>query len=168
VVVLDNLREGVLKPDIYAPTINPVYADMPRHYGVVATPDRVRGPARKGKVENSVGHAQKTPLKVMRFESPQEAQTYMDHWEAHWADTCINGTTKRQAAAMFAEERPALLPLPIEPFRYYQYGERAMHLDGCVEVEAAYYGAPPGWIGRRFRVQRDIRQVRLPNPSTGQ
>ena len=40
-------------------------------------------------------------------------------------------------AAMFAEERPALLPLPIEPFRYYQYGERTVHLDGCVEVEAA-------------------------------
>jgi hypothetical protein len=33
-----NLREGVLKPDIYDPTINPVYADMLRHYGVVAMP----------------------------------------------------------------------------------------------------------------------------------
>ena len=49
---------------------------------------------------------------------------------------------------MFAEEKPTLLPLPLEPFRYYQYGERTVHLDGCVEVEAAYYGAPPGWIGR--------------------
>ena len=49
---------------------------------------------------------------------------------------------------MFAEEKPTLLPLPLEPFRYYQYGERIVHLDGCVEVEAAYYGAPPGWIGR--------------------
>jgi hypothetical protein len=29
--------------------------------------------------------------------------------------------------------------LPIEPFRYYQYGERTVHRDGCVEVEAAYY-----------------------------
>jgi transposase len=48
VVVLDNLREGVLKPDIYDPTINPVYADMLRHYGVVAMPCRVRDPDRKG------------------------------------------------------------------------------------------------------------------------
>ena len=31
VVVLDNLREGVLKPDIYDPTINPVYRDMLQH-----------------------------------------------------------------------------------------------------------------------------------------
>jgi hypothetical protein len=168
VVVLDNLREGVLKPDIYDPTINPVYADMLKHYGVIAMPCRVRDPDRKGKVESGVGHAQKTPLKGMRFESPQEAQTYLDDWEAHWADTRIHGTTKRQVAAMFAEERPALLPLPVEPFRYYQYGERTVHLDGCVEVEAAYYGAPPGWIGRRVSVQWDVRHVRLLNPSTGQ
>ena len=168
VVVLDNLREGVLKPDIYDPTINPVYADMLRHYDVVAMPCRVRDPDRKGKVESGVGHAQKTPLKGMRFESPQEAQAYLDHWEANWADTRIHGTTKRQVAVMFAEERPALLPLPVEPFRYYQYGERTVHLDGCVEVEAAYYGVPPGWIGRRVSVQWDIRHVRLLNPSTGQ
>jgi transposase len=168
VVVLDNLREGVLKADIYDPTINPVYADMLRHYGVVAMPCRVRDPDRKGKVESGVGHAQKTPLKGLRFESLKEAQTYLDDWEAHWADTRIHGTTKRQVAAMFAEERPALLPLPIEPFRYYQFGERTVHLDGCVEVEAAYYGLPPGWIGRRVSVQWDVRHVRLLNPSTGQ
>jgi transposase len=168
VVVLDNLGEGVLKPDIYDPTLNPVYADMLRHYGVVAMPCRVADPDRKGKVESGVGHAQKTPLKGMRFEGPEEAQTYLDHWEARWADTRIHGTTKRQVAVMFAEERPALLPLPVEPFRYYQYGERTVHLDGCVEVEAAYYGAPPGWIGRRVSVQWDVRHVRLLNPSTGQ
>ena len=168
VVVLDNLGEGVLKPDIYDPTLNPVYADMLRHYGVVAMPCRVADPDRKGKVESGVGHAQMTPLKGLRFESPQEAQAYLDHWEARWADTRIHGTTKRQVAVMFAEERPALLPLPVEPFRYYQYGERTVHLDGCVEVEAAYYGAPPGWIGRRVSVQWDVRHVRLLNPSTGQ
>src|ERR1035438_2626237 len=93
-------------------------------------------------------HAQKTPLKGQRFETIEAAQAYLDHWEERWADTRIHGTTKRQVAAMFAEEKPALLPLPVEPFRYYQYGERTVNLDGCVEVDAAYYGAPPGWIGR--------------------
>jgi hypothetical protein len=75
---------------------------------------------------------------------------------------------KRQVAAMFAEEKPALLPLPVEPFRYYQYGERTVHLDGCVEVEAAYYGAPPGWIGRRVHVQWNEAHVRLIDPLSGQ
>ncbi|MBV8818091.1 MAG: IS21 family transposase [Acidobacteriaceae bacterium] len=168
VVVLDNLREGVLTPDIYDAKINPLYADVLKHYGVVALPCRVRDPDRKGKVESGVGHTQKTPLKGQRFESLEEAQAYLDRWEERWADTRIHGTTKRQVAAMFAEEKPALLPLPVEPFRYYRYGERTVHLDGCVEVEAAYYGAPPGWIGRRVHVQWNASHVRLIDPVTGQ
>ena len=168
VVVLDNLREGVLVPDIYDPALNPLYRDVLQHYGTVPLACRIADPDRKGKVERGVGHAKNTPLKGLRFESLEEAQAYLDHWETRWADTRIHGTTKRQVAAMFAEEKPALLPLPVEPFRYYQYGERTVHLDGCVEVEAAYYGAPPGWIGRRVQVQWDLRQVRLMNPATGQ
>jgi hypothetical protein len=69
---------------------------------------------------------------------------------------------------MFSEEKPALQPLPLEPFRYYEYGERRVHLDGCVEVAAAYYSAPPGWIGRAVRVQWDDRRVRIIDPLTGQ
>jgi hypothetical protein len=97
------------------------------HYGVVALPCRIKDPDRKGKAEAGVAHAQKTPLKGLR-------------------------TTTRQVAVMFAEEKPALQALPLEPFRYYKYGQRTVNLDGCVEVDAAYYGAPPGWIGRQVDV----------------
>jgi transposase len=167
-MVLDNLREGVLTPDIYDPTLNPLYQHVLAHYSVVAMPCRIKDPDRKGKVESGVGHAQKTPLKGVRFESLEKAQAYLDHWEKRWADTRIHGTTKRQVAAMFAEEKPFLQPLPIEPFRYYQYGERVVHLDGCVEVEAAYYGLPPGWIGRLVKVQWDGLHVRILDPHTNQ
>jgi transposase len=155
VVVLDNLREGVTVPDIYDPTVNPLFRDVLAHYGVVALPCRIQDPDRKGKVESGVGHTKRTPLKGMRFQSLEEAQAYLDRWEERWADTRIHGTTKRQVAAMFAEEKPQLRALPLEPFRYYQYGERVVHLDGCVEVEAAYYSLPPGWIGRPVKVQWD-------------
>jgi transposase len=168
VLILDNLGEGVLRPDIYDPTTNPLYADLLAHYGAAALPCRVRDPDRKGKVERAVGHAKQTPLKGLRFESLEEAQAYLDHWEERWADTRIHGTTKRQVAAMFAEEKPALLPLPLEPFRFYQFGERSVNLDGCVEVDAAYYSAPPGWIGRHVKVQWDQRTVRILDPRTGQ
>jgi transposase len=168
VIVLDNLGEGVLTPDIYDPALNPLYRDVLAHYGVVALPCRVGDPDRKGKVEAGVGHAQKTPLKGLRFETIEAAQAYLDRWETHWADTRIHGTTKRQVAAMFAEERPALGPLPVEPFRYYRFGDRTVHLDGCVEVEAAFYGAPPGWIGRRVHVQWNDLHVRLIDPKAHQ
>jgi len=168
VVVLDNLREGVLKPDIYDPALNPLFRDVLKHYGAVALPCRVRNPDRKGKVESAVGHAQSTPLKGRRFESLEAAQAYLDHWEERWADTRIHGTTKRQVAVMFAQEKPALLPLPVEPFRYYQFGKRTVHLNGCVEVAGGYYGPPPGNIGRELDVQWDERRVRILDPKTGQ
>ena len=167
-VVLDNLKEGVLTPDVYEPRLNPLYRDVLAHYGVVGLPCRVRDPDRKGKVESGIGHTQKTPLHGQRFETLEQAQTYLDRWEVHWADTRIHGTTKRQVAAMFAEERPTLQPLPVEPFRYYRFGVRTVHLDGCVEVEAAYYSTPPGWIGQRVQVQWTDLHVRLLDPKTGQ
>jgi transposase len=167
VIVLDNLKEGVLAADIYDPALNPLYRDVLAHYGVVALPCRIGDPDRKGKVEAGIGHTQKTPLRGLRFESLDEAQAYLDRWDAHWADTRIHGTTKRQVIAMFAEEQPTLGPLPLEPFRYYRFGVRTVHLDGCVEVEAAYYSAPPGWIGRRVDVQWNDLHVRLLNPKTG-
>jgi transposase len=168
VVVLDNLKEGVLTPDIYEPALNPLYHDMLAHYGVVALPCRVGDPDRKGKVESGIGHTQKTPLQGQRFETIEAAQAYLDRWDEHWADTRIHGTTKRQVAAMFAEERPMLRPLPVEPFRYYRFGDRTVHLDGCIEVEAAFYGAPPGWIGKRVHVQWNDLHVRLLDPTTRQ
>jgi transposase len=50
VVVLDNLREGVLAPDIYDPSLNPLYRDVLKHYGAVALPCRVNDPDRKAYV----------------------------------------------------------------------------------------------------------------------
>src|SRR5690606_1276961 len=35
-VVLDNLKQGVIRPDLYEPQLNVVYAAMLAHYGVVA------------------------------------------------------------------------------------------------------------------------------------
>ena len=167
VIVLDNLREGVLTPDVYDAAINPLYRDVLAHYGVVALPCRVRDPDRKGKVESGIGHTQKTPLRGMRFDTLAAAQAYLDQWESRWADTRIHGTTKRQVSAMFAEEQPHLQPLPLEPFRYYRYGTRSVHLDGCVEVEAAYYSVPPGWISQRVSVQWNEFHLRVLNPKTG-
>ena len=68
---------------------------------------------------------------------------------------------------MFAEEKPALRPLPVEPFRFYRHGTRTVHLDGAVEVDGAYYHLPPGWLGRRVAVQWDALHVRILDPATG-
>src|SRR4029079_10281069 len=51
-IVLDNLKEGVLVPDIYDPALNPLFKDVLAHYGVIAMPCRIQDPDRKGKVES--------------------------------------------------------------------------------------------------------------------
>ena len=63
-IVLDNLKQGVIKPDLYEPQLNPVYTGLLKHYGVVADPARVRDPDRKGTVESAVKHTQDTDLRV--------------------------------------------------------------------------------------------------------
>ena len=145
----------MLSPDFYDPGVNPL---VPRCSGTLrcdsAAVQSARSRSKKEEVESGVNHAQMTPLKgCKKFESLEEARgRILDHWEERRPGPTaprIHGRTKRQVAAMFAEEKPFLQTLPVEPFRYYQYGERTVHIDGCVEVDAAYYGAPPGWIGRK-------------------
>ena len=114
---LDNLKEGVLRPDIYDPQLNPLYAKMLEHYGVVPLPCRPYAPDLKGKVESEIGYTQETALKGRRFETIEEQNAYLDHWDERWAMTRIHGTTKRQVRAMFEEEKPFLQAAPAGPVR---------------------------------------------------
>ena len=54
VIYLDNLKTGVIKPDLYEPKINRSYAEMGLHYGVFINPCRPGKPKDKGKVERDV------------------------------------------------------------------------------------------------------------------
>jgi transposase len=136
-VVLDNLREGVIKPDLYEPELNPVYAAVLAHYGVVADPARVRDPNRKGTVESAIQHTQSTALKGRRFASIEEQNAFLEHWETRWAAQRIHGSAKRQVEAMFQEERATLKPLPLESFQYFTEVERTVYDDTCVRHASA-------------------------------
>ena len=41
-VLLDNLKAGVVRADLYDPTVNRAYAELERHYGFTVDPARVR------------------------------------------------------------------------------------------------------------------------------
>ena len=142
-VVLDNLKEGVIRPDIYAPELNPVYAAMLAHYGAVADPCRVRDPNRKGTVENAIQHTQGTALKGRQFDSIEAQNTWLAHWEERWAALRIHGRKKRQVLEMFREEQPHLGALPMQGFRYFTQGTRMVDDAGLVQVHSAYYAALP-------------------------
>ena len=146
---LDNLKEGVIKPDVYDPQLNALYAKMLEHHGVVPLPCRPYAPDLKGKVESAVGYTQKTALKGRRFESLEEQNVFLTRWNERWAATRIHGTTKQQVRAMFEAERPFLMPLPTTRFEYYRICERTVHFDGHIEVDGAYYSAPLHRVGHK-------------------
>ncbi|MBI4695684.1 MAG: hypothetical protein HY749_16900 [Gammaproteobacteria bacterium] len=45
---------GSIRPDLYAPQLNALYAALLAHYGAIADPARVADPNRKGTVESAV------------------------------------------------------------------------------------------------------------------
>ena len=153
-VVLDNLKQGVIEPNLYQPAYNPLYAAMLAHYGAVADAARVVDPNRKGTVENAIQHTQSTALKGRKFESIDEQNTWLAHWEERWAAPRIHGRKKRQVLAMFAEEKPALKALPVTRFRYFRETSHTVDDSGLVQVLRSYYAAIPASPG-------DIVTVRL-------
>ena len=166
-VVLDNLKEGVLKPDLYEPDLNPVYAAALAHYGVVADPARVRDPNRKGTVEHAIGHTQATALKGRRFESIQAQNEFLAHWEKNWAAKRIHGTERRQVQAMFEEERGHLKPLPLLGMQYFQEAQRTVCDDSCVRVDHSSYAARPAAIGAKVLVRIYAQRIEIRDLASG-
>ena len=54
VIYLDNLKTGVIKPDLYNPIINKAYAELAEHYECFLNPCRVATPKDKPIVERDV------------------------------------------------------------------------------------------------------------------
>jgi len=157
----DNLKAAVIKADWYDPAMNPKLADFCRHYGMTPMPCRSYTPQHKGKVERGVAYAKNNALKGRQFASLGEQNAHLLHWEEQVADKRVHGTTRRQVAAVFEEERKALGPLPASVYESYQEGRRRVQRDSFVEVAKAYYEAPPEFIGRQIWVRWDGRMVRL-------
>src|SRR5882724_4196487 len=160
---LDNLKAAVLKFDFADPQLNPKLLEFARHYGTVILPCLPRTPEHKGKVENSVAYVKGNALAGRTFDCLAAQNQWLAHWEATVADLRIHGTTKRQVAQLFAQEKQHLLALPASVFPVFQEAPRLVHRDSYVEVAKAYYAVPPEYIAQRVWVRWDQREVRIFN-----
>jgi transposase len=163
-VTLDNLKEGVIKPDIYDPELNTLYAVMLSHYHVAADPARVRDPNRKGTVENGVKYTQNTALKGRKFDRIEAQNDWLGHWEKRWAARRIHGRAKRQVEEMFQEEKPCLLPLPLAPFVYFRQEIRTVYDDGTIQLENCYYAANPAPLYSKVVVRVYDKEIEILDP----
>jgi len=163
-LVIDNLKAAVARADWYDPEIHPKLQSFARHYGAAFLPTKPYTPRHKGKVESSVKYVKRNALKGRVFASLAEENQFLLDWETRIADQRIHGTTKQQVLRLFEEvERGKLLPLPADRFPCFHEARRAVHRDGHLEVDKAFYSAPPEYVGHRLWVRWDSRLVRIFN-----
>lgn len=163
-LVIDNLKAAVRKADWYDPDIHPKIQSFCAHYGTVVLPTKPYTPRHKGKIERGIDYVQENALKGHRFVSLQAQNQHLLDWESRVADTRIHGTTRQQVGKLFREqEKDALLPLPPGRFPSFQEAQRAVHRDGHIEVQKAYYSVPPEYTARKVWARWDGHLVRIFN-----
>jgi transposase len=156
-VNLDNLKSGVITPDIYDPTINRTFAEACEHYGVLVDPARIASPKQKGKVERMVPEAREL-YKRLDALYPQATLEELNEHARLW---CLqeyggkrHGTTGISPRQAFEEiEKPLLKPLPDQPFVPATWRTAKVHPDQFIQSGGKYYGLPASYIGKQVEVR---------------
>lgn len=144
-LVPDNLKSGITKACRYEPDINPTYQALATYYGTVVMPARPRRPRDKAKAEVGVQICERWILAVLRH------RTFFSLAELNGAIAELRDKLNHRKfrklnttrARLFEElDRPALRPLPSEPFSLSAIKRVRVNIDHHVEVDGHYYSAP--------------------------
>lgn len=162
IIVPDNLRSGVTKACRYEPELNPTYADLAQHYDVAVIPARVRKPRDKAKVEAGVLLVERWILACLRH------QPFFSLAELNTAiAVCLDRLNRRpfkklpgcRQSQFEAVDRPALQPLPAEPYVYAEWRTARVNIDSHVEIEGHYYSVPSPLIHSALDVRLTVTTV---------
>lgn len=156
IIVPDNLKSGVKSPCYYEPELNTAYAEFAQHYAVAVIPTRVRKPRDKAKVETGVQIVERqilAPLRDRTFFGLVEANQTI--WALlkelnHKPFQKLIGSRKSVFEAL---DKPALSPLPLQPYVLAEWKKAKVNIDYHIEVEGHYYSVPY----QHARTQVDIR-----------
>ena len=157
IVVPDNLKAGVTNPCRYEPDINPTYQDLAQHYGTTVIPARPGKPRDKAKVEAAVLLAERWILAPLRnhtfFSVSQLNQAIVEKRDELNNRTFKKLDTTRKKLYEIID-KPALNPLPTQPYEYSDWKKARVNIDYHVEVDRHFYSVP-------FQLAREQVDVRL-------
>jgi len=143
---LDNLKSGVIKPDLYDPQFNRAYQEMAEHYNCFIDPCRVASPKDKGKVERDVQTIREQFRKLLVLNPDlniSKANQLINNWCIEQYGQKDHGTTHLKPYLTFIDvEKPALKPLPLEPFEIAQWKEATVHPDHYIQFNKKAYSVP--------------------------
>lgn len=164
-IVIDNLKAGVSKPDLYEPKLNRAYQELSEHYGFFVDAARVRHPQDKGKVERSVPLVRELFRKLKALH-PQVELATANHFAREWAqlDNGMkrHGTTGRKPAEVYhGIEKPALQALPASPFVLAKWKAAKVHVDQFIQFEKKFYALPTAYVGKTVWIRATERMVEV-------
>jgi hypothetical protein len=163
--VIDNLKSGVIRPDLYDPRLNRAYEEMSEYYGVFIDPARVRAPKDKGKVERDVQTVREAVRKEMVLHPEAtcvELNVLMRQWSLHTYGERVHGTTREKPLTVLLErERPALKALPEKPYEVSHWKQATVHPDHYIQYQGKAYSVPHAYVGKIVwvRVSEHILRV---------
>ena len=163
-VVCDNLKSGVIKACFYEPAVNRTYSDMARHYDTAIVPARPRKPKDKAKVEGAVLLAERwiiARLRNQRFFSLDEVNAAIRPLLDQLNDKVTRhlGASRRDLFERL--DKPALKPLPVEPYVYAQWKQCRAGLDYHIDVERHYYSVPYQLLKQKLWVRITARTIEI-------
>ena len=161
-VLLDNLKAGVVKTDLYDPTINRAYAELERHYGFVADPAKVRTPEHKGKVERSMPTVRQQLVAGRQYLDLADANEKAIAWSLTGIGMDDHGTTHEKPVLRFErDEKACLIPLPTSRFESPLWKECKVHPDHHVVFDKSYYSVPTRYVGKTVWVRGTFRMTEI-------
>jgi transposase len=154
-VVVDNLKSGVYRPDLYDPDLNPTYCDFANHLGFAVLPTRPYKARDKGSGESHIGVIQRGFFQEVRnrvFYSLQELNQTLREYLYRLNHEVMKdyGVSRLQR---FAEEKKHLKPLPTAPFELSEWRQAKVHPDCHIQVEKNFYSVPFVYVGQKVRVR---------------
>lgn len=155
-VVLDNLKAGVLKPDLYDPKFNRGYEELARHYGFLIDPARAGKPKDRARVERLIPYIRESFWKGRDFSGLdlEGINQALEEWCRKVAGMRIHGTTRSRPLEVFlALEKLALKPLPREPFERATWYRSSMGDDCHIYVASGGYSIPYQYRGQELDVR---------------
>ena len=162
-LVIDNLKAGVIAPDIYDPTLNRSYSELERYYGFVVDPAKVRTPQHKGKVERSIPIVRQQVLAGRSFKDSEEANAYALQWCRHEIASRVTRTTGQTPWERFEVEKNYLQPLPQEDYECALWQRAKVHRDQHVVFEGSFYSVPCAYAGQGVWIRATQRMVEIYN-----
>lgn len=164
-LVPDQLKSAVKKPDRIEPEINATYAEMAQHYMTAVVPARPRKPKDKAKVEGGVLIAQRwivACLRNRRFFCLEELNAAIRELLEKLNTRPFQKLEGCRRSAFEKLDRPAMRPLPA---RRYELGawklDVGVNIDYHVEYDHRFYSVPCALINGRVDVRATATVVEL-------